>query len=48
MDNKMIGWMFIGIMVGMLLPSLPNPLDQFNPFLPFVFLVLAILLLLKN
>lgn len=48
MDNKAIGLFLIGMTVGMLLPSIPAPADQINPFLPFVFIIVGIIVLVKG
>ncbi len=48
MDNKAIGLFLIGMTVGKLLPNLPAPLDTFNAFLPFVFIILGIVVLIKG
>lgn len=48
MDNKAIGLFLIGMTVGKLLPNLPAPLEPVNAFLPFVFVILGIVALLKG
>ena len=48
MDNKSVGLFLIGIALGMLLPALPEPANMVIPYLPYVFIVIAIVVLVKG
>lgn len=47
MENKAIGLFLIGIALGRLLPALPEPAVVVDPFLPFIFIAIAIVFLIK-
>lgn len=38
----------LGIMIGLILPSFPAPLNVLNPYLWIIFLVIAIVFFLKK
>ncbi|MBI4045161.1 MAG: hypothetical protein HY392_05610 [Candidatus Diapherotrites archaeon] len=48
MENRAIGLFLIGIALGKLLPEVPAPLEQINAFLPFAFILIAIVVLVKG
>ena len=47
-DNKALGLFLIGIALGMLIPSLPEPVAVLNPYLTFIFIVVAIVVFVKG
>ncbi len=43
-----IGMLLLGVAIGTLIPDLPGPFDLFQPYLWVVFLVVGIVLLIKE
>jgi len=43
-----VAMLSLGIMIGLILPNFPAPLDLINPYLWIIFLVIAIILFVKK
>ena len=47
-EKVAVGMLSLGIMVGLIFPGLPVPLNGFNGFLWIIFLVIALVLFVKK
>lgn len=46
-ERLTIGMFFIGLAVGLYFPAFPAPLSIINPYLGIIFLVVAVILLVR-
>ena len=48
MDTKSVVLFVFGMAIGLLMPTLPEPLTVIDPYLPYLFIIVGLFFLIKN